>query len=144
MQSVNSNLNRVSLWICCSFAQSCPTVCDPMTAALQAAPAHQWYHPISSSSVAPFSCPQSFPASGSFPISRLFASGYQSIGASASVLPMNVQGWSPLGLPGWISLLSKGLSRVFSSTTVRKRRFFLTQSPLWSNSDICTWPREKP
>ena len=144
MQSVNSNLNRVSLWICCSFAQSCPTVCDPMTAALQAAPAHQWYHPIISSSVAPFSCPQSFPASGSFPISRLFASGYQSIGASASVLPMNIEGWFPLGLTGLISRNSKRLSRVFSSTTVWKYQFFGAHPSLWSNSRIRIWLQEKP
>ena len=77
----------------------------------------QWYHPTFSSSVTPFfSCPQSFPASGSFPMSWLFPSGGQSIGASASVLPMNIQGWFPLGLIGLISLLPKGLSGVFSST----------------------------
>ena len=86
-------------------------------------PLSQWCHPTISSSVVPFSfCPQSFPASGSFPMSRLFQSGAQSIGvsASASVLLMNTQGWFPLGLTGLISLLSKGLSRVFSSPTVRK------------------------
>ena len=78
-----------------------------------------------------FSCPQSFPASGSFPMRWLFASGGQSIGASASasVLPINSQGWFPLGLTGWISLLSKGLSRVFSSTTVWKHQFFHTYGP---------------
>ena len=79
-----------------------------------------------------------FPASGSFPMSQLFTSGGQSIGssASASVLPLNNQGWFPLGWTGWISLLSKGLSRVFSSTTVWKHQFFGTQSSLWSNSHI--------
>ena len=88
-------------------------------------PLSQWRHPIISSSVAPFSsCPQSFPAPGSFPVSRLFASSGQSLGASASVLPMNSQGWFPLELTGWISLLSKGLSRVFSSTTVWQHQFF--------------------
>ena len=88
----------------------------------------------------PFSCLQFFPASGSFPISWLSTSGNQSIGASASssVLPMNIQGWSPLGLTGLISLESKGLSRVFSSTTVRKQQFFGTQLSLWSNSHIHT------
>ena len=96
----------------------------------------QWCHPTISSSVAPFSsCPQSFPPSGSFPVSQLFRSGGQSIGASvsASVLPMNIQGWFPLGLTGWIPLLSKGLSRVFSNTTVQKHQFFSAQPPLWSN-----------
>ena len=90
--------------------------------------------------------PSTFPASGSFPVSRLFASGGQSIGvsASASVLPMNIQGWYPLGLTGLISLLSKGLSKVFSSTTVWKRQFFRAQAFLWSNSHIHTWLLEKP
>ena len=86
-----------------------------------------WCHPTISCSVVPFSsCPQSFPASGSFPMSWLFASGAQSIGASASVsvLPMNIQGWFPWGLTGWISLQSKALSRVFSNTTVQKQQFF--------------------
>ena len=87
----------------------------------------QWCHPTILSSVIPFSsCPQSFPASGSFPMSQLFASGGQSIGISASisVLPMNTQDWSPLGYTGWISLQSKGLSRVFSNTMVQKHQFF--------------------
>ena len=90
----------------------------------------QWCHPAISSSVVPFSsCPQSFPASGSFPMSQFFAWGGQSIGvsASASVLPMNTQDWSPLGLSGWISLQSKGISRVFSNTIVQKHQFFTTQ-----------------
>ena len=100
-----------------------------------------WCHPTISSSVNPFSsCPQSFPASGSFPMSWFFASGGQSIGASASasVLPMKIQGWFPLGLIGLISPLSKGLSRVFSSTTIRKHQFFGVQPPLWSNTQIST------
>ena len=89
-------------------------------------PLSWWCHPIISSSVIPFSsCPQSFPASGSFPMSQLFESG--GISASASVLPMNTQDWSPLGWTGWISLQSKGLSRVFSNTTVQKHQFFSTQ-----------------
>ena len=90
-------------------------------------PLSWWCHPAISSSVVPFSsCPQSFPASGSFQMSQLFASGGQSTGVSAStsVLPMNTQDWSPLGWTGWISLQSKGLSRVFSNTTVQKHQFF--------------------
>ena len=90
-------------------------------------PLSRWCHPTISSSVVPFSsCPQSLPASGSFPMSQLFAWGGQSIGisASASVLTMNIQDWFPLGWTGWISLLSKGLSRVFSNTTVQKHQFF--------------------
>ena len=88
----------------------------------------RWWHPTISSYIVPFSsCPQSFPASGSFPMSQLFASWGQSTGvsASASVLPMNTQDWFPLGWTGWISLQSKGLSRVFSHTTVQKHHFFL-------------------
>ena len=100
-------------------------------------PLSRWCHPTISSSVVPFSsCLQSFPASGSFPMNLLFAAGGQSIGASASasVLPKNIQGWFPLGLTSLISLRSKGLSRVFSSTTIRKHQFFGTQPALWSNS----------
>ena len=110
-------------------------------------PSSWWCHPIMSSSVIPFSsCPQSLPASESFPMSQLFAWGGQSIGvsASASVLPMNTQDWSPLGWTGWVFLQSKGLSRVFSSTTVKKHQFFSTQLSLWSNSYIHTWLLEKP
>ena len=95
-------------------------------------PLSQWCHPTISSFVIPFSCPQPFPASGSFPMSQLFTSGGQSIGVSAStsVLPMNIQDWFPLGWTGWISLKSKGLSRVFSNTTVQKHQFFGTQLSL--------------
>ena len=96
-------------------------------------PSSRWYHPTISSSVVPFSSgPQSFPASGSFQMSQLFASGGQSIGvlASTSVLPMNIQDWFPLGWTGWISLQSKGLSRVFSNTTVQKHQFFSVQLSL--------------
>ena len=100
-------------------------------------------HPTISSSVASFSCPQSFPASECFPLSRLLAAGGQSIGASASVLPLNIQDWFPLGKTVLISLLSKGLSRVFSSTTIWKHQFFRTQLSLWSNSHIHTWVLEK-
>ena len=109
-------------------------------------PLSQWCHPAISSSVIPFSsCPQSLPASGSFPMSQLFASGGQSIGVSAStsVFPMNTQDWSPLGWTGWISLQSKGLSKVFSNTTVQKHKFFGTQLSSQSNSHIHTWPLEK-
>ena len=105
-------------------------------------PLSWWCHPITSSSVIPFSsCLQSFPASGYFLMNRLFASGGQGIGASAAarVLSMNVQNWFPLGLTGLISLQSKGLSRVFSNTTVWKHQLFGTQSSLWFNSCICTW-----
>ena len=110
-------------------------------------PLSQWCHPTISSSVIPFSsCLQSFPASGSFQMSRFFASGSQSIGdsASASVLPMNIQEWLPLGLTDWISLQSKWLSRVFSKTTVQKQQFFSAQLSLQSNSHIHTWLLEKP
>ena len=91
-----------------------------------ACPSSQWCHPTISPSVIPFSCLQSFPESGSFPMSQFFASGSQSIGVStsASVLPMNTQDWSPSEWTGWISLQSKGLSRVFSNTTVQKHQFF--------------------
>ena len=109
-------------------------------------PLHRWCHPTISSSVIPFfSCPQSFPASGSFLMSQLFASGSQSFraSASASVLPMNIQDWVPLGWTGLISLQSKGLSRVFSTTTVWKHQSFSAQPSLWSNSHIHTWLLEE-
>ena len=107
----------------------------------------QGCHPAISSSVVPFSsCPQSLPASGSFPMSQLFARGGQSIGVSAStsILPMNTQDWATLECTGWISLQSKGLSRVFSNTTVQKHQFFSPQLSSQSNSHIHTWPLEKP
>ena len=123
---------------------SCPTLCNPMGGSMPGLPVKsptpaaywnpcplcQWCHPIISSSVVPFSsCPQSLPASGSFQMSQLSASGGQSIDASAStsVPPMNTQDWSPLGWTGWISSQSKGLSRVFSNTTVQKHQFFSAQ-----------------
>ena len=105
-----------------------------------------WCHPAISSSVVPFSsCPQSLPASGSFPMNQLFAWGDQStrVSASASVLPVNTQDVSPSGWTGWISLQSKGLSRVFN-TTVQKHQFFGTQLSSQSNTHIHTWPLEKP
>ena len=124
-----------------SVSQSCPTLCNPMNYSMPGLPVHHqlpestlihvhWVSdaiPTISSSVVPFSfCLQSFPASGSFQMSQLFTSGGQNIGvwASTSVLPMNTQDWSPLGWTGWISLQSKGLSRVFSNTTVQKHQFF--------------------
>ena len=105
-------------------------------------PSRWWFHPTISSSVTFFpSHLQSFPASGSFPMSQFFTSGGQSIGvaASTSVLPVNTQDWFPLGLTGWISLQSKGLSRVFSNTTVQKHQFFGAHFSLYSKSHIHTW-----
>ena len=143
---------------CChSVSQSCLTLWDPMdyhspgfpvlhslSEFAQTHPLSWWCHPTISSSVIPFSCLLSFPESGSFPMSQLFASGGQSIGASASVLPMNIQGWVPLGWTGLISFLSKGLSRVFSNTTVWKYQFFGAQPSLRSNSHIHIWLLGKP
>ena len=109
-------------------------------------PLNQWCHSTISSSVTTLtSCLRPLPASGSFPVSQFFASSGQSIGvsASASVLPINIQDWFPLRLTGSISLLSKGLSRVFSNTTVQKHQFFSTQPSLWSSSHICTWLLKK-
>ena len=134
-------------------------LCDAMNCSMPGFPVHhqlpdhpnpcpssQWCHPTISSSVVTFSCPQSFAVSGSFPMRQLFSSGGQSIGvaASASVLPMNTQDWSPLGWTSWVSLQSKGLSRVFSNTTVQKHQFFSGQLSSQSNSHIHTWPLEKP
>ena len=110
-------------------------------------PSSQWCHPAISSSVVPFSsCPQSLPASEPCPMSQLFTWGGQSTGvsASASVLPKNTQDWSPSEWTGWTSLESKGLSRVFSNTTVQKHQFFGAPLSLQSNSHIHTWPLEKP
>ena len=110
-------------------------------------PSSWWCHLTILSSVIPFSsCLQSFPASGSFPVSQFFSSGGQRIGASASasVLPMNIQDWFPLGWTGWISLQSKGLSRVFSNTTVQKHQFFGAQLSSLSTCHIHTWLLEKP
>ena len=106
-----------------------------------------WCHPATSSSVVPFSsCPQSLPASGSFPKSQLFAWGGQrtEVSASALVPPVNMQDWSPLGWTGWISLQSKELPRVFFNTTVQKHQFFSAQLSSQSNFHIHTWPLEKP
>ena len=137
-------------FICCSVAKPCPTLwphglqCTRLLfpsrspgLCSNSCPLRWWCYPTISSSVAPFSCcPQSFPPSRSFPVSQLFASGGHSIGASASasVLPVNIQGRFPLGLTALIFLLSKGLSRVFFNTTVRKHQFFNAQAFLWSSS----------
>ena len=110
-------------------------------------PSSQWCHPAISSSVIPFSsCPLSLPASESFPMNQLFAWGGQSTGVSAlaSFPPKKSQVWSPSEWTGWISLQSKGLSRVFSNTTVQKNQFFGTQPSSQSNSHVHTWPLEKP
>ena len=110
-------------------------------------PSSRWCHSTISSSTVPFSsCLQSFPVSGSFSMSQFFASGGQSTRASAlaSVLPMKILDWFPLGLTGFICLQSKGLSRVFSNTTIQKHQFFHAQLSLWSNSYIQTWLLEKP
>ena len=122
--------------------------CPPLSPGVcsNSCPSSQWCYLTISFSVVPFSPLKSFPALGSLPMSQFFTSGGQSIGASASasVLPMNIQGWFPLGRTGWISLQSKGLSRVFSNTTAQKHQFFSTPPSLWSNSHIHTWLSEKP
>ena len=146
--------------VCCfSVAQSHLTLCDPMNyiahqvlcpslspgVCSNSCPSSRWYHPTISSSVIPFtSCLQSFPASGSFPMSQLFSSGGQSTRASALVFSMNIQGWFTLGLTGWMCLQSIGLSRVLSNTTVWKHQFFGAQLSLWSNFHICTCIRSTP
>ena len=145
-----------------SVAQSCPTLCDPMNRRTPGLPVHHqlpeftqihvhWVsdaiQPSHPSSVVLFSsCPQSLPASESFPMSQLFAWGGQHTGVSAlpSFPPKNTQGWSPLGWTGWIFLQYKGLLRVFSNTTVQKHQFFGAQLSSQSNSHIHTWPLEKP
>ena len=142
--------------ICCSVAELCPTLCDPMDCSTpgfpvlhhlpefsQTRPLSQWCHPTISTSVTAFSsCPQSFPAIGSFLMSQLFASGGKTVGssASASVLPMNIQGWFPLGLTGLISLLSKRLWKVFSNTTVGLKKHNLMEVTNKSSKLLRTEP----
>ena len=144
-----------------SVAQLCPTLCDPMNRSTPGLPVHHQLpeftqthvHWVSDaiqpshllSSPSPL-CPQSLPASESFPVSQLFAWGAQSTGVSAlvSFLPKKSQDWSPSEWTGWTSLQSKGLSRVFSNTTVQKHQFFSAQPSSQSNSHIHTWPQEKP
>ena len=143
----------------CLVVELCLTLCNPMDCSTPGLPVlyylpelaqtHvHWCHVTFLSSASPFSSRlQSFPASGSFPVSQLFTSGGQRIGASASalMLPMNIQGWFPLGLNGLISFLSKGLSSVFSSTTVQKHQFFGPQLSWFSNSHIHPYvTTEKP
>ena len=146
-----------------SVVQLCPTLCDPMDCSTPGLPVHhqlpeftqthvhwvsdaiQLSHPLSSPSPPAFNLSQ-HQGLFSFQMSQLFASGGQSIGVSAStsILPMNTQDWSPLGWTGWISLLSKGLSRLFSNNSVLKNPFFRAQPSIWSNSHIHTWLLEKP
>ena len=140
-------MKSCTLWLCgLQHARlPCPSLSPRVCS--NSCPLSPWCHPTISSSVTPFSsCLQSFQVSGSLAVFQLFTSGSQSIGASASalVLVMNSQSWLPLGLTGLISLLSKRLSRVLSSTTVQKHQFFVTQPSLWSNSHIHTWLLEKP
>ena len=154
-------VSPLSCCCCCSVTKSSLTLCDPMDCSITrlpcpspsptvcpgSCPLNLWCHPTIQSSVAfPSFCLQPFPASGSFPMNWLSASGGQSIGASASasVLSTNIQGLFPLRLTGLISLKSKGPTRVFSSTAVRKHRFFSAQPSLWSNSHISTWLLERP
>ena len=160
MQRLGLDLCVCFVYCCCSVAESCLTLqphglqharlpCPALSPGVcsNLYPLSHWCYPTISSSVVPFSsCPQSFPASGSFPMSQFFDSGGQRIGisASATVLPMNIQDSFHLGFPGLISLQSKGLSRVFPNTTVQKRQFFSTQLSLWSNSHIHTWLLGKP
>ena len=146
---------------CCSVAKLCLTLCDPMAYSMTdfpvlhylpefaqththwvgdaIQPSHPQSHPFSS-------CPQSFPASWTFPVIWLLASYGQSTGASpwASALPINIHSWFPLELNGLISLESKELSRAFSSTKIWKHQFFSAQPSLWSDSHICTWSVDKP
>ena len=143
-----------------SVTQSCPTPCDPINRRTPGPPcpsptpgvypnpipSSHWCYPAISSSVIPFSsCPQSLPASESFPVSQHFAWGESTeVSALASFLPKKSQGWSPSEWTGWISLQSKGLSRVCSNTTVQKHQFFSTQLSSQSNSHIHAWPLENP
>ena len=142
----SSLLSHVQLFATPQHARPpCPSLTP--AAFSNSCPLSRWCHPTISSSVVPFfSSFQSLPVSGCFPMSPLFTSGGQIIGASASAsaLPMNIQAWFPLGLTGLISLQSKGPSRVFFSTTDGKHQFFGAQPSLWSNSHICTWLLKRP
>ena len=134
-----------SLWPHESAAHRPPCPSPTPGVHLDSRPLSQWCHPAISSSVFPFSsCPQSLPESESFPMSQLFAWGGQGTGVSAlaSFFPKNTQRWSPSEWTGWISLQSKGLSRVFSNTTVQKHQFFSTQPSSQSYSHFHTWPQE--
>ena len=154
IQSKETTWDSTNIYFCYCFSviKSCLTLWPHERRSLSpgicsnAYPLSQWCYPTTSSFFAPFSsCPQSSPASGSFPVSQLIPSGGWSVGASTSapVLPMNIQCWFLLGLTGLISLLCERLSRVFSSTTVQKHQFFGSQLSLWSNSHIHMWLLEK-
>ena len=136
------------VWLFATPPQHARPPCPSLTPGVysNSCPLSRWYHPTISFSVVPFSHLQSFPESGSFQMSQFFASGGQSIGISASalVLPINIQDWFPLEWTGWICLQSKGLSRVFSNTTVQRHQFFGAQLSSQSNSHIHTWLLEKP
>ena len=142
-----------------SVAKSCPTLCDPMECSTSgfpvlpsprvcsnSCPLSQWCHPAISSSDTLFSCHQSFPASGTYPMSQLFSLDEENTGVStsASVLTTSIQGWSPLRLTGLISLLSKGLSGIFFSTIVQRHQFFGVTPSLPSSSHNRTWPLGRP
>ena len=145
--SVQFSRSVVSNFLWLHESQHARPPCLSPTPGVYSHPSSLWCQPAISSSVIPFSsCPQSLPASKSFPISQLFTWGGQSTGvsASASVLPVNIRDWYPLGWTGWISLQSKGLPRVFSTTTVEKHQFFSAWLSLWSKSHIHTWLLEKP
>ena len=144
---------------CCSVTKSCPTLCDPMDCSTSgfpvlpsprvcsnSCPLSQWCHPAISSSDTLFSCHQSFPASGTYPMSQLFSLDEENTGVStsASVLTTSIQGWSPLRLTGLISLLSKGLSGIFFSTIVQRHQFFGVTPSLPSSSHNRTWPLGRP
>ena len=158
---LHSSYKRKPVWTCISSivvqSLSYPTLCDPTDCSTPSFPvpyylpefAQTHVHLVGdaiqiSPSGLPFSWLQSFPASGSFQMSWLFPSAGQSLGASASALLMNIQGWFPLGLTDLISLQSKGFSRVFSNITVQKHQFFGAETSSWSNSHIRTWLLEKP
>ena len=132
----------VTTWTVTCATLPCPSLTPGVCS--NSCPLSQWCYLTISPSAALFFFFQSFPASGSFVMSWLFTSDVQSIGASPSVLPMNIQGRFPFRLTGLIFLLSMGLSRVFSNTTVQKHQFLGSQPSLWSNSHICIWLLEKP
>ena len=148
LSSVSSAAHLCLTWWPHGLQHARPPCPSPTTGVHSSScPSSRWCHPAISSSLDPFSsCPQSLPASGSFPMTQLFSWGCQSISVSAlaSVLPKNTQDWSPSEWTGWISLQSKGLSRVFSNTTVQKHQFFSAQLSSQSNSHIHIWPLEKP
>ena len=160
IQNLRRSWESEEVFCCHSVVKLCLTLCDPIDwlqhtrlqcpsrspgVCSNSYPLSQWCLPTTSSSVIPFSFHlQSFLGSESFPMSQLFTSSGQSIGVSAPVLLLNIQGWFPLALTCLISLQFKGLSRVFSNTIVQKHQFFSAQPSLRSNSHICTWLLEKP